>query len=70
MFPKFVPLFTKLAHPNSSSDLREYASAHFPIYRLCQRSRTAGKVGAPDDSPLLLRDTGAQEIYALDWQAP
>jgi eukaryotic-like serine/threonine-protein kinase len=23
---------------------------------------------APDDSPLLLRDTGAQEIYALDWQ--
>ena len=25
---------------------------------------------APDDSPLVLRDTGAQEIYALDWQAP
>jgi len=25
---------------------------------------------APDDSPLLLRDTGAQEIYSLDWQAP
>jgi eukaryotic-like serine/threonine-protein kinase len=24
---------------------------------------------APDDSPLLLRDTGAEEIYALDWQA-
>jgi hypothetical protein len=24
---------------------------------------------APDDSPLLLRDTGTQEIYALDWQA-
>jgi len=24
---------------------------------------------APDDSPLLLRDTGNQEIYALDWQA-
>jgi Tol biopolymer transport system component len=23
-----------------------------------------------DDSPLLLRDTGTQEIYALDWQAP
>jgi len=23
----------------------------------------------PDDSPLLLRDTGIQEIYAL-WQAP
>jgi len=25
---------------------------------------------APDDSPLLLRDIGTQEIYALDWQAP
>jgi serine/threonine protein kinase/Tol biopolymer transport system component len=25
---------------------------------------------APDDSPLLLRDAGTQEIYALDWQAP
>jgi eukaryotic-like serine/threonine-protein kinase len=24
---------------------------------------------APDDSPLLLRDTGTQDIYALDWQA-
>ena len=25
---------------------------------------------APDDSPLLLRDIGSEEIYALDWQAP
>ncbi len=25
---------------------------------------------ASDDSPLLLRDTGTQEIYALDWQVP
>ena len=24
---------------------------------------------APDDSPLLLKDTGSQEIVALDWQA-
>jgi Tol biopolymer transport system component len=24
----------------------------------------------PDDSPLILRDTGTQEIYAIDWQAP
>ncbi len=24
---------------------------------------------APDDSPLLLRDTGTQDVYALDWQA-
>jgi Tol biopolymer transport system component len=25
---------------------------------------------APDDSPLLLRDIGTKEIYALDWHAP
>jgi len=25
---------------------------------------------APDDSPLLLRDIGTKEIYALNWQAP
>ena len=25
---------------------------------------------APDDSPLLVRDTGTQDIYALDWDAP
>ena len=24
----------------------------------------------PDDSPLLLRDAGTQDIYALDWDAP
>jgi Tol biopolymer transport system component len=24
----------------------------------------------PDDSPLLLRDSGSQDIYALDWNAP
>jgi hypothetical protein len=24
----------------------------------------------PDNSPLVLRDTGTQEIYALDWQEP
>jgi hypothetical protein len=25
---------------------------------------------ALDDSPLVLRDTGVEEIYALDWEAP
>jgi len=25
---------------------------------------------APDDSPLLLRDTGSQDVYSLDWEAP
>jgi hypothetical protein len=24
----------------------------------------------PDDSPLLLRETAVQELYALDWVAP
>jgi eukaryotic-like serine/threonine-protein kinase len=24
----------------------------------------------PDDSPLLLRDAGSQDVYALDWEAP
>jgi serine/threonine protein kinase/Tol biopolymer transport system component len=36
---------------------------------------TAGRYGgclslAPDDSPLLLRDTGSQDVYSVDWQAP
>ena len=35
----------------------------------------AGSLGgwlglAPDDSPLLLRDAGSADIYALDWEAP
>jgi Tol biopolymer transport system component len=25
---------------------------------------------APDGSPLVLRDVGAQDIYALEWQTP
>jgi hypothetical protein len=25
---------------------------------------------APDDSPIMLRDAGSQDIYALDWEAP
>ena len=25
---------------------------------------------SPDNSPLLLRDTGTQDIYALDWELP
>lgn len=25
---------------------------------------------APDDTPLVLRDVGTQEIYGLEWQAP
>ena len=34
---------------------------------------TGGRYGgwlglAPDDSPLLLRDAGTQDVYALDWE--
>ncbi len=25
---------------------------------------------APDDSPLVLRDSGTQDVYSLDWQVP
>ena len=40
-----------------------------------RNSRMGGYFGywlglAPDDSPLLLRDTGSQEIYALDFEVP
>ncbi len=36
---------------------------------------TTGRYGgglslAPDDSPLLLRDTGTQDVYSVDWQTP
>jgi Tol biopolymer transport system component len=36
---------------------------------------TAGRYGGclsltPDDSPLLLRDTGTQDVYSVDWVAP
>jgi Tol biopolymer transport system component len=36
---------------------------------------TTGRYGpylslTPDDSPLLLRDTGTQYVYAVDWEAP
>jgi Tol biopolymer transport system component len=37
--------------------------------------RPAGRYGfsfalAPDDSPLMLRDTGTQDVYSLDWDEP
>jgi hypothetical protein len=36
---------------------------------------TTGRYGgslalAPDDSALLLRDAGAQDVYSVDWQSP
>lgn len=36
-----------------------------------RRTGTYGWTGlGPDDSPLLLRDVGSEEIYALGWEAP
>ena len=43
------------------ADLKKFRQTGFYTIRLGM---------APDDSPLLLRDTGTQEIYALDWQVP
>ena len=45
------------------------------ITTLDPRALSWGIVGkwtglAPDDSPLVLRDTSVEEIYALEWQAP
>ena len=31
---------------------------------------SSGLALAPDDSPLLLRDAGTQDVYALDWEEP
>jgi len=43
------------------ADLKDFVSA----------GRYGGALAlAPDDSPLLLRDTGTQDVYSVDWQAP
>ena len=36
---------------------------------------TTGRYGAalaltPNDEPILLRDTGAQDVYSVDWYSP
>jgi Tol biopolymer transport system component len=44
-----------------------------PLFRLknLRRASLYGWTGlAPDDSLLVLRDVGTEEIYALDWQTP
>jgi hypothetical protein len=45
------------------------------LFSLKSVRRLRGPLGewtglAPDDSPLLVRDTSSQEIYALDFQVP
>jgi serine/threonine protein kinase/Tol biopolymer transport system component len=47
--------------PERVADLKDFPQAGYYGYWLGL---------APDDSPLLLRDLGTQEIYALDWEAP
>ncbi len=43
------------------ADLKNFASA----------GRYGGSlVLTPDDAPLLLRDTGSQDVYSVDWEAP
>ncbi len=49
----------KLERIASLKDIRREWGSWFPWFGL-----------APDDSPLLLRSAGSQEIYALDWEAP
>jgi eukaryotic-like serine/threonine-protein kinase len=49
----------KLERVASLKDIRREWGIWFPWFAL-----------APDDSPLLLRSAGSQEIYALDWEAP
>jgi hypothetical protein len=58
---------------------RSSRSARFPnrtrLVSLKGVRRFWGELGqwtglAPDDSPLLVRDTSSQEVYALDFQAP
>ena len=46
------------------ADLKNFRQTGYWKFWLWQGSRRF------DDSPLLLRDTGIKEIYALDWQAP
>jgi len=43
----------------------------FDLNNFTTGGRYGGWLGlAPDDSPLLLRDAGTQDVYALDWEAP
>jgi len=49
----------KLEHLASLNYLRTAFGAWGPWFGL-----------GPDDSPMLVRDVGSEEIYALDWQAP
>jgi Tol biopolymer transport system component len=44
--------------------------AAFKDLRLASGSSGPWIGWAPDDSPLVLRDTGIQDIYALEWQTP
>jgi DNA-binding winged helix-turn-helix (wHTH) protein/Tol biopolymer transport system component len=52
------------------SDRKIERLASLKNFRLAIGSFGAWVGWAPDDSPLVLRDIGSQEIYALEWQTP
>jgi hypothetical protein len=62
--------------PTIEGIFRVAVSSHKPEEILSLKDfRLAGTFGAwlsltPDDDPLVLRDVGPQEIYALSWDAP
>ena len=69
-----VCLFLTMAGPSGCDEVRISDRKVEQLIDLAEITST-GNVGpwlglAPDDSPLLLKDTGTQDIYALDWQEP
>jgi DNA-binding winged helix-turn-helix (wHTH) protein/Tol biopolymer transport system component len=52
------------------SDRKIERLASLKNFRLAIGSFGAWVGWAPDDSPLVLRDIGSQDIYALEWQTP
>lgn len=61
--------------PNGRQRLRVADSKVEKIADLQRIRRLQGEFGnwfglGPGDTPLLLRNSGSQQIYALDWEAP
>jgi len=41
----------------------------FILTKFSCRGRYGGSLAlTPDDAPLLLRDTGSQDVYSVDWE--
>jgi Tol biopolymer transport system component len=74
---KFIYFDNFISHEREAAFLRVRISDHKleRVVSLKGLFPVAGFQGpwtglTPDDSPLLLRNVGTQEIYALDWEAP